>query len=360
MRNKKINLLIIILFTSLWPTVLTNAEEKKNDGGLGFSVSPVFNSNQLDSSSSIFYVQTKPGEEQTIDVKVQSAQKDPVKVKVRVLDAFTTIDQTIGYQEQSKIPKEPTMKNPVSNLITSKEMEFTVKNFEKKTIPFQIKAPKEQYEGVKIGAIDFLSDQDKKSGNMQMSGSAQIGVILAPNGEEFNNGKELKMNEVKPKLYKGKRMVTANLQNPDGYTLENLKINAVITEKKSGKKVKEREVTGAAMAPNSNSDFGMDWGLAQLPTGKFHYKMIVKNDFHEWEFEKDFDISGKQAADINDKSAYKILTPNWVKIVALIESVLLVLILISLVMRRKKMEKLLKSKRSKRKKNKKNKSRKGE
>lgn len=361
-QNKVNKLLFIIVTIFLLVSVSTQvqAADKKDvneNKGLGFTVSPVFNQNQIERNSSLFYVKTTPGEEQTVEVNIRSTQKSPVVIKINMFDAFTSYLGTIQYEAPKKIKnRDETLKNSVSEVVSSEEKEVTVENFEEKTVKIKITPPKDEYQGVKMGAIEFLSDQKEQKGAMQMKGSFQVGVILASSGDQFNDGEKLEMKEVKAQLDRGARLVTANLQNPESKTLENLKIRGTITDKKSGKKIKEREMKGVSMAPNSNFNYEMDWGLAELPAGKFHYSMNVKNDFHEWKFEKDFEISGKLASDINDESAYKILTPSWIKLVSIVQGVVLVIIIILLIVRRKKFEKLFKEKK---KKNKKKKSKRG-
>lgn len=83
--------------------------------------------------------------------------------------------------------------------------------------------------------------------------------------------------------------------------------------------------------------------------------MIIKNDFYNWKFDKDFMITEQQANSINDKSDYKIITPQWIKIIGLLQLVVIIIIFTVLVLRRKKLEKVFKQ----RKKNRKKHSRKG-
>lgn len=330
------------------------ADENK---GLGFSVSPIFNSHQIDPSKGFFYVETKPSEEQILEISVKSTQKSKVKVKVSVKDGFTNSLSAIGYTDPKNIAKEKTMKNPVSEIVKVDEESFTVANFEEKRVKVKVSPPKEGFEGVKLGALDLILDKDDKAA-MGSTAGYTLGVVLATTGDEFNIAKDLKLTGVKPTIVNGQKKIVANIQNPEPFTAENLSIKAVITEKKSGKKIKQKELQGGAMAPNSNYDFGIDFGLAQIPSGDFHYHMTMKNELHEWVFDKDFTISGKDAKDVNDKSDYKITTPEWIKISAIVQIIVLIPLCTILIVRRKKMNKMLKSKK-KNKKNKKSKTKKG-
>lgn len=234
--KKSFKFLLAPLFVILFFPIKTVAQEGNSDG-LGFSVSPIFNSNQIDPNSSLFYVKTKPNVEQTIQVKVRSTQKETVKVKVNLMDAYTSENSAINYDTPNKIPNiDETLKNPVSQMIEPEVKAFTIGNFEEKKINFSIKPPKEKYEGVKLGAIEFVLDKANDKASMKMDAGYQVGIILANDGKQFNNGSHIEMHEVEPQIVNGSRTVTANLQNPDPFTIENLQINAEITEKKQVKK----------------------------------------------------------------------------------------------------------------------------
>ncbi|HCM89366.1 MULTISPECIES: DUF916 and DUF3324 domain-containing protein [Vagococcus] len=360
MKMKKIGMSFVLLVISLSCAMTVSAADPKKDTemGLGFSVEPVLNSKQIDPKISMFYLKTEPGQEQTIETVVRSTGDEEVSISVKYQNAYTSANTSINYAYPEKVPKEETLKNPLSELISTETPSIKLAKGEEKKVVFKIKAPEKPYEGVKLGAIEFLLDGAKKDGPMASRAGYNVGVILANNGDPFNTGEKIKLTKVKPTIINGQRTIVANLQNPDPYTIENMKINAVITEKKTGKKIKEKEIQGGSMAPNSNFDFGMDFGLAQIPSGEFNYKMTIKNDQHEWKFDENFTISGKMADDINEKSDYKIVTPMWIKITAVIQAVVLLVITVYLITRRKKMEKMLKNKKKSRK-NKKSKSKRG-
>ncbi|OJG23787.1 hypothetical protein RU98_GL001799 [Enterococcus caccae] len=290
----------------------------KDDAGLGYTVSIVQPKTQIDPEKSYFYVKTTPGEAQTLEVRVRSTKKEPVHLNIYGSNAITGDGGTIEYaKDVSKIDK--TLKEPLTSLITVETPEITVENFEEKIIHVKLTPPKESYQGVKMGALIFSLDKgsEKKSG-VTTEFSYRIGVIASSSGDEFNNAQTLKLISTKAAMKRGKKMVIANLQNPEPRILENLTIEATMVEKGSEKKIKKITVQNYKLAPNSNFDFELDWGIAQLPSGDYTLKLTASNDLHEWNLSKDFTISNQQAKQINEASVFKIITPTWIKIIAAI------------------------------------------
>lgn len=346
-----IGLLLIMATTFFGVSNNVNADD---DGVLGFSVQSVFNSNQLETSSNIFYLKAEPGGTQDVSVKIRNDSEDKMKIKLTVLDAFTSEQATISYISPEKVPnKDETLKEPISELVSFENDTVEINSGEEKVVKITVDSPKENYEGIKLGALGFYPDSDEEEEGLGIEAGYDIGIILAQNGEQFNIGDQLLLNDVKASLVRGKKMVIANMQNPTPYTVENLDIKTTIIDKKNNKVIKEREVKGASLAPNSNFDFEMDWGLAQLPVGTFQYKALIKNDFYEWPFEKEFTISGALAKEINDESGIKIKTPNWIKILAIGQVALLLLLSILIVVRRKKMKRQFTEKNKSKRRNKK-------
>lgn len=345
MMKKLVSKIFFLVAVISLSAITVQAADKEE--GIGFQITPVFNSDQIDPSTSYFYTKVEPGKEQTLEVIIESNRKEPATAVISVVDAYTGERGTISYAAPDKIGEyDPTLKNPVSQIIRPETDKVTVQDFEKKVVQFKITPPADKFEGVKMGALNFLL-QDESDSVMKNNVALEIGVIVASNGEQFNNGKDLKMNGVKAELVRGQKMVIANLQNPEPKTLEGLTIDATLKEKKSGKVLKNKKINGAAMAPNSNFNFEMAFGLAELPTGKFLYEMKVNNDFYNWEFKEEFEITAQTAKKINDESAFKIKVPTWIKVVTGIQVLLVIIILVMIIVRRKGMADQLKRQRRK-------------
>lgn len=329
-------LVFLCLFSVLFLTDVANAADKEDT--LGYTVNLVEPNTQIDPTKSYFYVKTTPGEAQTLEVRIKSTKKEEVKIKIYGVNAITGDAGTIEYSEDKTLYDE-TLKEPITSMLKVETPEITVGNYEEKTVKIRLTPPKEPYEGVKMGAIVFALDQGKQAKNgVSTEFSYRVGLIASQSGDEFNNGQTLNLNSVKASIKRGKKMVLATLQNPEPKVLENLNIIATMTKKGSDEVVKRKDVENYTLAPNSMFDFEMDWGIAELPSGTYTLKLDASNDYQEWQLSKEFTITNQQAKKINEESAFKIVTPDWIKIGTVVLIILTVVTIALVFIRRRQWE----------------------
>ncbi len=349
---------VLILIGCLIASVCSMQEvfAAEDENKLGYVVEPLQPSTQIDPETSYFYIKTTPGETQTLKVRVTSTIKEKVQLRIYGVDASTK-EGVIEYTEDEK-NKDDTLKEPLSSLLKVGTPEITVGNFEEKTVDIQVTAPKEHYDGVKMGAIviEKVPDKKKKQG-MATKYNYTIGLITSENGDEFTNGKTLKLNEAKATISHGKKMVVAQLQNPEPKMIDKLNIVATMINKETGKVAKEKTVQNYRIAPNSHFDFELDWGVNDLAAGKYTLKLEAKNNNEEWHLSKDFEITSDEAKEINETSVFKIQTPTWLKVTSVLLGIISLVLMGSLFYRRKKWEKAWKRLRIAKKKKKKKKGR---
>ncbi|MGM0218052.1 DUF916 and DUF3324 domain-containing protein [Enterococcus sp. AZ126] len=356
--KKRIYGALIVVSCVIVSLVSTREVYAKDENNLGYVVTPLQPNTQIDMEKSYFYIKTVPGETQTLQVRVASTKKEEVHLKIYGVNAMTSNSGTINYTEDLT-NKDDTLKEPLTSLVKVETPEITVGNFEEKTVNIQVTAPKEHYEGVKMGAIvvGLIPDKKKQKG-MSTEYNYKIGLITAENGDEFTNGKTLKLNTVKAAIFHGKKMVLASLQNPEPKVIDNLNIVVTMTEKESGKAIKEKTVQNYKLAPNSHFNFELDWGINDLPSGTYTLKMDAKNYDEEWHLSKDFKITNEESKEINASSVFKIKTPTWLKVVSIVMAITSLALMGTLFYRRKKWEKAWKRLRIAKKKKKKNKNKK--
>ncbi|MGM0218062.1 DUF916 and DUF3324 domain-containing protein [Enterococcus sp. AZ126] len=328
--------IVSCMIVSLVSTREVFAEDENN---LGYVVTPLQPNTQIDVGKSYFYIKTIPGETQTLQMRVASTKKEEIHLKIYGVDAMTSNSGKIDYTGDLA-NKDESLKEPLSSLLKVETPEITVGNFEEKMVQVQVTAPKEGYDGVKMGAlvVELVPDKKKQKG-ISTKYNYKVGLITAENGDEFTNGKTLKLNEVKASILHGKKMVLASLQNPEPKVIDNLDIVTTMIEKESGKVIKEKTVQNYKLAPNSHFDFELDWGINDLPSGTYTLKMDAKNADEKWQLSKDFNITNEEAKEINALSIYAIKTPTWLKIVSIAIAMISLALMGTLFYRRKKWEK---------------------
>lgn len=319
---------------------------------MGFSVAPTFGNTQIDPELGYYYLKTKPGEPQKIELKLSSQQDDPIKVKLYVEDAYTGINGAMlyGINGVDEMVQDPSLTNPTSELVKPDVEVIELEGREEKVVSYTITPPAEHYEGIKLGQLVFqIVDEEENEAGLVDEYRYAMTILLAESGDEYDDGNEFILNEVKPTIKRGKRLVTANFQNPFPKRIVGLEMLGTITEKGKQTPVKEKKMTDFQFAPNSNVDFEMDWGLADLKAGEYTFKLTAKNAYDEFDFKKDFRISGEQATALNKESAFKIITPTWVKIVTIVNGVIVVIVALIVVKRNKKWQALTKRRKSQKK-----------
>lgn len=344
----------MILFMGLLLFLFPNkalADDDENSG-MGFSVVAVPSSKQIDPGESYFYLQTTPGEVIQLKVKVKSQKKEPVKVNVYGADAISSAEGTFEYTDDLK-KLDKTLTDPISSMVKVETPTITVENFEEKEAVIQIVPPKKSYQGIKMGALNFELD-DKSKAAVANKFQYQIGLITAENRDDYRDSQTLNLLEAKSTLVRGRKMSVGVLQNPEPKIISKLNIQAEVKEKETNKVLHKKKIEEYSLAPNSFSNFEIDIGRDTIKSGTYLLSIVASNDYGNWELEKEFKISSNEAKKMNEETAFKIITPMWIKVLTSFLFVMTGVLMIGLIIRRKKLENQWKvKKRKKRKKRKK-------
>lgn len=343
-----LGILLGVLFLT---PILTEAEEP----GIGFSVAPILPASQIDKNLGYYYLETTVDEEQTFEVKLSSQKKEKQTVKMFVQDAYTGTNGnlTYGVDGIDGFKQDKTLKDPISQIVKPVSEMVELNAGEEKTVSFKISPPKESYNGAKVGRLVFKSETEGNDGNNAVIEDYQYGIsiILSENGDDYNDGdiKSIALNDVKATVKYGKRLVTANLQNPNPKRILNLDLQATVTKKGSDKIIKQTKISEFQFAPNSNVDLEVDWGLSELKSGEYSLNIIAKNEYDDIHLSKDFRITSDLAKKLNTDSAFKIKTPIWIKVISISSGVLTGGLSVVIINRNKKWLKISHRKRNKKK-----------
>lgn len=358
--NKKIlkcikSLLLVVCGVILFqPTTLAD----ETSSGMGFSVSPILPVSQIDPELGYYYLQTEPKKEQTFEVKLSSQKDENQKIEMLVQDAYTGSNGglTYGVDGEDNFKQDETLINATSQIVVPVTNIVELGPGEEKVVSFTVKSPANSYDGVKIGRLVFRPVNEEAEKGVAIADQYQYGVsiLLSETGDEHTNGDltKLNLNEVKPTIKRGKRLVIANVQNPEPKRIMNIDLLATVTKKGSDKVIKQTKIPDFQFAPNSNVDVEVDWGLSELAAGEYTLNLLAENTYDNIHLTKDFRITGDEAKNLNKESAFKIKTPTWVKILAISSGGLSVVLTIIIFMRNKKWQKLVKRRKKNKKRNK--------
>ncbi|KAF1303369.1 DUF916 and DUF3324 domain-containing protein [Enterococcus sp. JM9B] len=293
--------------------------------GAGFTIEGVFPENQQ-ADSTFFDLLVKPDTQQDVTMNIISESDKDIKVKISPNPSFTNQLGVIDYS-QADFPKDSSAKYTIPELI-SKPQTITLKAGETNPVTFQLKVPKEKFEGMILGA--FFAEQEADEEEEKQTGitnryQLSFGIALRESLDYITP--ELKLNQVKPAVYQSLPAVFANLQNIKGQAFGNMSVDAKIYKSGSKEVFMEAKADKQEMAPNSNYDFPISWGKNNLEAGDYHLSLVAKSGKKTWKFEKDFSIVSSDANEIN-KEASALPEPNYLWLYILIAVLLLILLLL--------------------------------
>lgn len=333
-------LLILISFFLVASTgsISANAEDKAASDvadQTGYSVEAIQPDTQIDKNYSFFYIHAEPDEEQTLKVKITSKRKEPCKVKISLNNATTSTSGQVVYGNEKNL-LDDSLDYPLTDIAKVVEKEVTVKDFEEKIVEIKVKPPKEAFQGVRLGAIAFQGvEEESTSGGVNNTYGYKIGLMVNEDLRPFNEGGQIKYKKVRAILRRGEKVIATTVQNPEPKVLENVTMQMKVTRKGEEEVLYSNGLANMKLAPNSSFDFLLYTGIEDLVPGKYILTATATDGKENWNWEKEFEITNKQANQINKDAAYKITMPRLYKIIGVILFVLTTGNIIYLIYRRK-------------------------
>lgn len=342
MKKNKIFKLIFALAIFFLGAVTSEAANK----GIGFEVSPIFPSSQIESNLGYYYLETKPGEKQTFEMAIFSSSDKVIEVEPVIENAISLKTGTIGYNSDIKKTHE-SLKQPITEIVKPESKVIKLKPKEQKNIKFEVTPPEESYEGAKMGRVVIRMKREKETQGVKQEFQYAVGIITANSGQPFNDGNKLILDNVKANVTNGTKVIEGEMINPQPKTIENLKVRAYVTKKGDSKKLKEKNIDNFAFAPNSKVDYTIPWGLTNFETGEYTFHFTGKNEFESFDLKKDFKIRGDMASKLNNEAAFAVKTPTIIKVIVISLNTFLIILCVVVVLRNKKWIKELKAKKKK-------------
>lgn len=295
-----------------------------------YSIEANIPENQIDKNLTYFDLKMEPGQKQTISLTLRNHSDKVSTFTIEPHSAATNRNGVIDYSKKLE-KKDSSMKYSFEELITG-ETKHTLQPNEEKKVEFTIQMPAESYDGIILGGFyihkqaDNADKEEEKSVQIKNDYSYVIGAKLTETSKEVEP--KLNLNGVKPNLENYRTVVTANLQNTEAVIVSGLSVDAKVYKKGSDSVLHETKKDGMSMAPNSNFDFAINWDNQELKPGKYHLKLAANDKMDRtWEFEKDFEIKGKESNSLN-KEAIELKDDNMKLYIIIGACVLLITILL--------------------------------
>ena len=325
--KKKITVIIFFVLACIFTVKNIYAEEKQNNVFGGFSVEGVPNSNQIDKNSGYFFLKEKPGQQDTIKIKLINSSNQNKTLCIKIVDANTNSNGIIDYS--GKIANDSTLKIPLTSIVKSKVKEIELPKNSTQETELKINMPNKPINGVILGGVVVSEKKDKKNQDTGIVGNDYcytIGIVLT-NEDKVNLFKNISvtLENVIADLSSGKKVVQADILNPNPYIFSKAQVKGAVYSEDGTKKIKENSMDNVSIAPYSCLPFQIDWGKEDLKPGKYLFKGTVKTAENTWNFERKFDIAGDKAKEINKQSVFKVFLANWFKYSSVFLIILIIL-----------------------------------
>lgn len=330
---------LLLTFGLLVHVPSIHAADNHSELAGGYTIEGIPNKNQIDKNVSYFYLDEKPGATDTIKVKLINDSSERKILNIKVTNANTNINGLIDYTGTLKDSKA--LKVPLNSIISPKTQEVKVNPKSDAEATFNIKMPKKKQKGIILGGIVVSEKQNKTQNKQNMSiGSTYsytLGVLLTNKpSEPIKQNISVQLESVKAILSDGKKVVQANILNPNPYLFGEATVSGKIMNKDETKVIQETKKEHVKIAPQSVYPFQFDWKKENLKPGIYVFIGKVKTNNDEWTFRREFTITDETAQKINKESVFKVQIPNWLKIIVILLIILSVTDLIYIIVTRKK------------------------
>ncbi|MGX7274281.1 DUF916 and DUF3324 domain-containing protein [Enterococcus haemoperoxidus] len=318
------------------PTIVFSDESAKNPIK-DFSYEVVFPENQQNKNVGYYDLLMKPGEKQTIQLKMHNISDKPLKVAIDLNSAKTNGNGVIEYGP-TDLKKDVSLNYDLAQIMTGPK-EVTLKPNSTEIVEFVITLPEVAFEGYLAGGIQLkpiVKEEHSQEESIIINKFAfLIGVLI----HESNTEKikpVLKLNDVSLKLKDGSYSLFVDLSNTKGVFVEKMAAAINIRKNNSSKNLIKFNKQDMRMAPNSAIAIPVSLQNQKITAGEYTADIrITTADGGNWTWVKNFTFTRIEAEQINrhiNQNDQSYFSGWWV----LLFSTLLIITLLLFFLRKKK------------------------
>ncbi|MEH7612575.1 DUF916 and DUF3324 domain-containing protein [Gottfriedia acidiceleris] len=297
---------LLLIFFAILLTLSFIPLSVKAENNIDFSVKAIIPTNQIDHLKSYFDLKMSPGQKQDLKIEVFNNSKKEETIQGNITFATTNDNGLIDYTESNSKDADKSLKYPLTSLIKEPQKEVVIPPGKSKVVSFSITMPKDEYDGVILGAAHFkkkIEETEKSSKsesiNIKNEYAYVVGIKLSENTKEVEP--DLHLLDIKPKLVNYRTAIAATIQNSESSIVKDMSIDAQIFKKGSNKVLYSSKKAEMSMAPNSIFDYAIDLNNNPFEPGTYRLKMKAISGTQVWEWDELFTI-GKEATDLNNKA----------------------------------------------------------
>lgn len=311
--------LVLICTLTLGTSMDAHASE------FNFAAETQIPSNQIDKKKSYFNLKMKPGQKQTLVVKLRNDTNKAVVVNPQIHSATTNMHGVVEYGE-ANVQRDKTLPYSLRDLIKV-EKKITVPAKKSVDLKLAVTMPDKPYVGVLAGGITLeekkvaTSQKQDKGISIENKYAYVIGVTLQESDEEVKQ--DLKLRKVEAGQTNARNAILFTLQNPTPTYLNRFELEAKITRKGKTETLYKSSQKDMQVAPNSHFTYPVLLNGEPLKPGDYTLHLKAKSSKESWRFTKNFQIRRDEASKLNKKDV-TIESPNYWWLIALIAGVVIV------------------------------------
>lgn len=304
-----------------------------------FSVTPIYNENQVDGISGYFDILAPNDSTQTVQIQLDNYGDEDMIASIQVNNGITKEDATYDYH--SSFQASEYIPISFTQLVQLESHEFAVAKGESIVITIQVEMPKEEFLGSILGALEIKAKalSQEKVENEGTKVNADLSYIVAfhlRNSMDFVDP-DIKVVESGVDIVDGQPTFYNKIQSKNGAFLRNVMIRGVITNLDTRREVGHVDVENGQILPYSefSINYPFDDLVSELTPGKYNYSLELTLG------EEISTLSG--IITISDKESKQIIDGvqqdnNYFQIFILIITIVILLSLITVMMYKNRLE----------------------
>ena len=243
-----------------------------------FSVRPVLPENQISDGARYFYLETEPGQEQTISVIIENLTGEYKTIEVAIHLATTDEHGRVNYSGSPQLP-DATLPHNIEDLV-SFEPFVHLEPYETVEFWMNIRMPMEPFDGVLAGGLAFASVGDMLPANVMAILMAQ-GELVEP---------QLVLAGVSLEVVGTQSVAHAHLRNIAASFAGRLSITTEVRDY-TGALVFTNTREGMHMAPNSSFTYEVGLDALQMSSELYEVTFIIEEEEGEHGGRRTWDLT---------------------------------------------------------------------
>jgi len=300
-----------------------------------FSISPVLPSNQRIDVESYFDLLVTPKERQTIAIIIKNNSANSQKYNLFINTATTNQNGIVDYS-MTNFEKDESMLISLKDLISLNTPEVEVDANSQKEVFFDLTVPEEPFEGILLGGITVEPVVEENTEGISNLVTRTLAIQLSESDEKVEPNLESGGVTLSQENYRNN--VKIELRNTTPTLINRVSAEISIIKNENNALVLEQTREQLSIAPNSKFNLMSEWN-DQFDVGMYTYKIkLADSQGHDWEFSEEFEITAKEATELN-KTSYDNVQYSLLNYIPLLLGGLLFLAFIFLFITRKRNKK---------------------